>query len=376
MADAAIPTQEQVLADRKRKTRLGVTALCALAGAALLGSPVSAVAWAVAAVLWWGKPFGMAAMFGLALSIAVGATARPSRGADPLEKWIGKPDETLVAPSGSGGPAPVGDSTRRPPPPPAPVAAYRVVDVKDGGTIRGFVRISEAVPRWTVEHPKSVANCGKDHPTERMVHGADRGLANAVVSLEAIGAGKDWPEEMRREDRSVLVDQKRCLYVPHVQWARPETQLSVKNSDAEEHNIHGYRRTMADTQFNFASQPGSLKADVGPAYLTAPAVYLLKCDIHPWMSAYVHVTAHPYVEVTSADGAGGRRPGEFVFGDVPPGTYRVTCWHEGMGETPVPDAAGRIASVVYSPEEVQTSPPLEVKAGETSTVDFEFAAPK
>jgi hypothetical protein len=380
VADVAIPTQDQVLAQRKRKALLGVTTLCALAGVALLGSAAAGVAWAVAALLWWGRPFGMVAMFGLALSLGVGATRKPAPAPDPFEAHGGKVDERAIrdairkdAPAGaSRTPSGAGDRAR---PGAPPAGAYRVVPVTDGGTIRGFVRLTGPREPWTVEHQKGVKVCQASHVTERMVVGEGLGLANAVVSLESIEAGKDWPEAMRGEDRTALVDQKSCLYVPHVQWVRVGTQLVVKNSDAEEHNIHGYVRTLADTRFNFASPPGAVIGGVDGALLTSPDSYPLKCDIHPWMSAFVHAVPHPYVDVTTADGAGGRKAGEYVLADVPPGTYRVVCWHEGMQETAVVNN-GQIAAVVYSADETQVRPDVTVEAGKTTTVDFAFAPPK
>ena len=41
------------------------------------------------------------------------------------------------------------------------------------------------------------------------------------------------------------------------------------------------------------------------------------------MSGYVFVANHPYVTVTRDDG-------EFVIEGVPPGTYRIKMWHEGV----------------------------------------------
>jgi hypothetical protein len=253
---------------------------------------------------------------------------------------------------------------------------YEVVEVKDGGTIRGICRISEAVPAWDVKVFKDLdKGCKGDHKTERMVHGEDRALANCVVYLKSIAKGKDWPEAMRADDRTAKIDQKGCMYHPHVQWARPETQVVVGNSDQADHNIHGYRGSVEQTQFNFASAPGSTLSDVGDAFLEKPATYLVKCDIHPWMSAYVHVVTHPYYDVTSAEAKEGRKAGEYVLTDVPPGDYEVVAWHEGMTETPnMKD--GQIAAYVYSADVVEGPLKVKVESGkETSGQDFTFKAP-
>jgi len=259
---------------------------------------------------------------------------------------------------------------------PSPTLAaedYEVVKVENGGTVRGICRISEAVAPWDVKVTKDLdKGCKGDHKTERMVHGEDRALANCLVYLKAISKGKDWPEAMRGDDRTVLIDQKGCTYAPHVQWMRRETQIVIGNSDQADHNIHGYRENIENTQFNFISPPGSKKDDVSEAFLERLGKYIVKCDIHPWMSAYVHVVPHPYYDVTSEKAVEGKKPGEFVLADVPPGDYEVVCWHEGMVETPN-EKDGQIASYTYSDDFVQTEK-VTVEAGKTKD-DVHFVVP-
>src|SRR5439155_276722 len=49
----------------------------------------------------------------------------------------------------------------------------------------------------------------------------------------------------------------------------------------------------------------------------------VRCDAHPHMFAWLIVHDSPYVAVTDDRGA-------FRIADVPPGTYKVTMWHEGF----------------------------------------------
>ena len=175
------------------------------------------------------------------------------------------------------------------------------------------------------------------------------------------------PTAMAKDERTALIDQKGCRYVPHVQWVRAETQIVVGNSDRAEHNIHGYKETMAITQFNFASPPEKTIDDYEGAFLEAPAAYLVKCDIHPWMSAYVHVVTHPYHDVTSAAAADGKKPGEFVLKDVPAGKYTLVAWHEGMDETAV-ESGGKIAAYNYSNPVLSKDIEVTVEAGKDAVV--------
>ena len=54
-------------------------------------------------------------------------------------------------------------------------------------------------------------------------------------------------------------------------------------------------------------------------------MFKVKCDVHPWMGAFVHVLDHPFFSVTGDDGT-------FTISGLPPGNYTVTAWHETLGE--------------------------------------------
>jgi len=49
-----------------------------------------------------------------------------------------------------------------------------------------------------------------------------------------------------------------------------------------------------------------------------------KCDVHPWMFAYVGVLDHPYFAVTDKDGS-------FKISGVPAGKYTVAFRHPKCG---------------------------------------------
>ena len=77
------------------------------------------------------------------------------------------------------------------------------------------------------------------------------------------------------------------------------------------------------------------------------AMFQIKCDVHPWMSAYVGAFTHPFFSVTATDG-------KFTISNLPPGTYEITAWHERLGT--------QTASV-------------SVGANDTKTQNFKFTAP-
>ena len=191
-----------------------------------------------------------------------------------------------------------------------------------------------------------------------------------LVFLKSIDAGKDWPKEMTSEDRTAVIDQKSCQYHPHVQWARTGTQTVILNGDRADHNIHGFKspidkNSLADTKFNFSSEPGTKKDSIGDAYLEDPAKYIVKCDIHPWMNAYIFVVDHPYYDLTVAADADGRKAGEFTLSDVPPGEYELLWWKEGVKET-AQEQDGKISAYNYGPDQMPAEPiKVKIEAGKT-----------
>ena len=49
-----------------------------------------------------------------------------------------------------------------------------------------------------------------------------------------------------------------------------------------------------------------------------------KCDVHPWMGAYMGVLDHPFFAVSGADGS-------FEIDGLPAGDYVIEAWHETLG---------------------------------------------
>lgn len=260
-------------------------------------------------------------------------------------------------------------------PAPAGGKEYKVVEVAGGVTVRGVVTLALsaeekdkfALPK--VMHGKdNDKGCGeKEQDSERLVFDKDSlGVGNAVVYLKDVASGKEWPEAMKSDDRTAAIDQKGCKYVPHVLLARTSTQMVVLNSDAADHNIHGFKtpagqNSLKETKFNISSEPGSTKDSNADAFLEDAGLYLVKCDIHPWMSAYVVIADHPYFAVTSDKAAGDLKPGAFKLDQVPPGSYTLVVWKEGMVEKPI-ESDGKVSAYNYS-ENVVIEKQVTVEAG-------------
>src|ERR1041385_8695627 len=64
--------------------------------------------------------------------------------------------------------------------------------------------------------------------------------------------------------------------------------------------------------------------------MKAAEYFRVKCDVHPWMSAYIGVFEHPFFAVTKPDGTY-----TIKTAGLPDGDYTVTFWHEKYATDPV-----------------------------------------
>ena len=114
-----------------------------------------------------------------------------------------------------------------------------------------------------------------------------------------------------------VIDQNGCMYSPHVQGIMAGQELLIKNSDATMHNIHGLPKI--NPEFNF-SMPKVVKEKAIKIEKVENFIKI-KCDVHPWMNAYISVFDHPFFAVTDDTGS-------FKIDSIPPGTYEVIAWQE------------------------------------------------
>jgi hypothetical protein len=186
----------------------------------------------------------------------------------------------------------------------------------DGSAVAGVVKFKGKAPAKTQVNKGAPATCGTDPVYDETVVVDDKGgLANTVVYLD--GAPKT-----AAPTKDVVLDQKGCHYLPHVQAGTVGSKLDITNSDQALHTAHAYGKNDVSL-YNVATPSAGSKAtqkldQLGPTHF--------KCDAgHTWMSAWIYTFDHPYFAVTDANG-------KFSIANVPAGTYTVKAWHEKFGE--------------------------------------------
>jgi len=191
-------------------------------------------------------------------------------------------------------------------------------------------------PEKSIDPLKTDPSCGKlvtDTPTTtHYVVGAKGELANAIVIVKGVPGAKSTGASAA----PAVVDQKACIYHPHIFAVQTGQKITIKNSDPVLHNIHTTPTVAGNNESNNAQMANG--ADITVSFEKAEQFLRFKCDVHPWMFAYACVVDHPYYALTGADGT-------FKISGLPAGKYTVEVSHRKAGttsqEVEITDAGGK-----------------------------------
>jgi plastocyanin len=219
-------------------------------------------------------------------------------------------------------------------------AAYEEGEVSNGGTITGTVKLAGDVPESkSLNVDKDQEACGHDpKPSEVLLVSSDKTIKTAIVSILDISKGKKFDGS----GENATLDQKGCVFIPHVLVIPPGSTVDLLNSDNVMHNLHSW--SIKNTAFNEGVSGGGKL----PKTFEYPETVKITCDVHKWMTAWLIVQDNPYYAVTDENGS-------FQIGDVPPGTYTVQAWQESLGKV---------------------TQEVTVKSGEETNADFELKQKK
>jgi len=161
-------------------------------------------------------------------------------------------------------------------------------------------------------------------------------LRNVFVWIKAGLASSNWVTP----STPVVLSQDGCIYQPHVLGVMTGQPLEIRNNDLTNHNVH----VMPEVNEGWNTTQPPKGEPMTRTFARQEVMVPVKCNVHPWMKAYLGVVSHPFFAVTGDDGT-------FTIKGVPPGTYILQTWHEK-----------------YGTQEQQVT----VAPKETKTVDFTF----
>lgn len=179
------------------------------------------------------------------------------------------------------------------------------------GAIRGRVELRRvALP---IERRPTVSELGA--PAAHDLSGRLR----SVVYLESAPRGAFEPSQPGH----AVLDQRDEQFVPHVLAIMTGTTVDFPNSDRTYHNVFSLSKTARFDLGRYAvGHSKSVRFD-------QPGIVRVFCEIHSHMNAFILVFSHPFFAVTDDEG-------RYRIENVPPGTYLVVAWNEGVGSEPMP----------------------------------------
>ncbi len=189
------------------------------------------------------------------------------------------------------------------------------------GDVTGTITFKGAAPAEKELTPiKDDPNCAMLYPaglpkTKFYVVGANGELADVIVSLKGIS-----DKSTGASAAPATLDQKGALYVPQIIAIQTGQKLIVKNSDQLVHNVH--TQPTANPESNQVQMGGG--PDLTYTFDKPEAFLKFKCDVHPWMFAWVTVVDHPYFAMSDKDG-------KFTIKNVPAGKYTLEAAHRKLG---------------------------------------------
>jgi len=217
----------------------------------------------------------------------------------------------------SGGNKPAEETSNAPATPAAPAAA---IDPATVGEVTGQVSFDGQAPAKVRIHMDAVPACTEANKeavfSEEVVVNDNKTLRNVFVYVKEGLGNRTFPPP----SEPVLIDQKGCWYHPHVLGVMAGQKLDIKNSDPTNHNIHPM--PSQNREFNQSQPPGA--ADLMQDFARPEVMIPVKCNVHPWMKAYIGVVANPFFAVTDDKGS-------FTLKGLPPGDYTIEAWQEKYG---------------------------------------------
>ena len=202
------------------------------------------------------------------------------------------------------------------------VAPLMALSSADAADIYGTITLKGTPPpEINITPLKDDPNCGPLHQEMPTTHfyvvGPGGGLGDVVVALKGIHGKSNGPAAS-----PLIIEQQGCEYLPYISACQTGQKITVKNLDPVLHNVHTTPDVTGNPEENRAQLPH------GPDLtftFNAPEEFLrFKCDVHPWMFAYVSVFDHPYFSVSAKDGT-------YRIHNVPPGHYTVQASHRKEG---------------------------------------------
>ncbi len=203
-------------------------------------------------------------------------------------------------------------------------ADYEVIDVTDGGTIKGQAIWKGAIPKIPpLKVFADLDRCGTQVPSPVLrIDPATNGIQHVLIYLERVERGKAAEPAYRLSmgKRAADAATEPCQFQQHVFPFVRSSEVALINFEPVLHNPHFFNDKHGSL-FNLAMPTAD--REITTKLVRARGVGLrLQCDVHVHMNAWVAALDHPYFAVTDEQGW-------FEINGIPPGSYTLVAWHPG-----------------------------------------------
>ena len=250
--------------------------------------------------------------------------------------WLATCSFTLLLVACGGGQKPAETAESKPAESAAPAGPVTTVDPATAATVTGKVSFEGEKPKPRQIRMDAEASCASLHKeqvfTEEVVVNDNKTLQYVFVYVKE-GLGD---KTFATPTEQVMLDQKGCLYTPHMVGVQTGQALKIHNSDPTTHNIHPVPAN--NREWNTSMSPGG--SPLERTFAREEVMIPVKCNVHPWMKAYILPRDNPYFAVSKPDGS-------FEVKDLPAGILEFQAWQEKAGYLEAPGwAKGRFQMTI------------------------------
>ncbi len=186
-------------------------------------------------------------------------------------------------------------------------------------TLKGQITIDGKAPKDKAIDMSGDPNCMKLQPGKVFdnffVVSKNGSIPNVFVYLDGSALhGKAYEAPAKK----IFLNQRNCRFEPKVVGVLAGQKIFIHNDDPTLHNVHAMPKAEGNREFNLGMPFQGMT--VKKLFKAPEMMMRVKCDVHPWMTAYIAVMDHPFFMTTGSDGA-------FDLEGVPAGKYQLRVWH-------------------------------------------------
>jgi plastocyanin len=195
------------------------------------------------------------------------------------------------------------------------------------GTVTGTVTFAGKAPTPIKLDTSMDPGCslsGKDAHSEQYAVSNGK-LANVYIYVKSmkLNSGMGMISASVSGSPAATIDQNGCVYTPHVVAVQVGDSIEIDNHDPTMHNIHTMPTVPGNQPVDTSQGP---KGRPQLIHFNHPEQMIpLRCNVHPWMEAFINVSSTPWFAVTGPDG-------KFTLKGMPPGEYTIGAVQEILGE--------------------------------------------